>query len=288
MAGISYRVNGHFERRIWEASPGAYPPLARLRRRFEYEAFVPDPIARREWSLPGHVVEDIVRGETAIAALGAWKTRRPVRVRLPRVLDMALTGKRHPFLARFEAGFDDEGRIQALTAALYSDAGWSLDLSDPIAWRALFHLDNAYYIPNLEATAAVCFLAIWQERPVAFSSWLPFVGRGVRARREHRTVTLPDYQGVGIGNALSAFVASLWKGLGCRALSTTTHPAMIAARCRSPLWRMTRRPSFARPGDRVLDPAALPGRDRAGRPGVGQWLGAGPVRRRAGGKPDAV
>jgi xanthine dehydrogenase molybdopterin binding subunit/xanthine dehydrogenase small subunit len=92
----------------------------------------------------------------AIAALGARKTLRPVRVRLPRVLDMALTGKRHPFLARFEAGFDDEGRIQALTARLFSDGGWSLDLSDPIAWRALFHLDNAYYVPNLEATCAVC------------------------------------------------------------------------------------------------------------------------------------
>jgi xanthine dehydrogenase molybdopterin binding subunit/xanthine dehydrogenase small subunit len=92
----------------------------------------------------------------AIAALGAWKTRRPVRVRLPRVLDMALTGKRHPFLGRFEAGYDDQGRIHAFTAELFSDAGWSLDLSDPIAWRALFHLDNAYYIPNFEATATVC------------------------------------------------------------------------------------------------------------------------------------
>ena len=40
----------------------------------------------------------------AIAALGAWKTKRPVRVRLPRWLDMALTGKRHPFLARFTRG----------------------------------------------------------------------------------------------------------------------------------------------------------------------------------------
>jgi len=92
----------------------------------------------------------------AIAALGAWKTRRPVRVRLPRVLDFALTGKRHPFLARFEAGFDGEGRVLALDVTLYSDAGWSLDLSDPVMWRALFHLDNAYYLPNLEAAGYVC------------------------------------------------------------------------------------------------------------------------------------
>jgi xanthine dehydrogenase large subunit len=92
----------------------------------------------------------------AVAALGAWKTKRPVRVRLPRVLDMALTGKRHPFLARFSAGFDDEGRILALKLALYSDAGWSLDLSEPVAARALFHCDNTYFIPALDATALIC------------------------------------------------------------------------------------------------------------------------------------
>src|SRR5262249_50014058 len=92
----------------------------------------------------------------AIAALGAWKTRRPVRVRLPRVLDMALTGKRHPFLARVAAGFHDDGRIEWLRASLYSDGGWSLDLSDPVMWRAMFHLDNAYFIPSVEATGYVC------------------------------------------------------------------------------------------------------------------------------------
>ena len=50
----------------------------------------------------------------AIAALGAWKTGRPVRVRLPRVLDMALTGKRHPFLARFDAASTTTAASQAL------------------------------------------------------------------------------------------------------------------------------------------------------------------------------
>ena len=58
-------------------------------------------------------------------------------------------------------------------------------------------------------------------------------------------VTLPDCQGVGIGNALSDFVASLWTGLGYRATSTTTHPAMIRSRLASASWRMTRKPSFA-------------------------------------------
>ena len=102
-----------------------------------------------------------------------------------------------------------------------------------------------HYLSHAMAKCAVCFLASWRGQPVAFSAWLPFVGTGPRTRREHRTVTLPDYQGIGIGNALSDFVASLWAGLGYRAISTTTHPAMIRARLRSPNWRMTRRPSFA-------------------------------------------
>jgi len=92
----------------------------------------------------------------AIAALGAWITRRPVRVRLTRALDMALTGKRHPYLARYRAGFSPDGCIQALALELYSDGGWSLDLSEPIMWRSLFHCDNAYRLPAVEVTGRVC------------------------------------------------------------------------------------------------------------------------------------
>jgi xanthine dehydrogenase large subunit len=92
----------------------------------------------------------------AMAALGAWKTRRPVRVRLTRALDFALTGKRHPFLARYAAGFDAEGRLEGVRIALYSDGGWSLDLSEPVLSRAMFHCDNAYLLPAAEITGLIC------------------------------------------------------------------------------------------------------------------------------------
>jgi xanthine dehydrogenase large subunit len=91
-----------------------------------------------------------------VAALGAWKTRRPVRVRLTRELDMALTGKRHPYLARYSAGFTRDGHIEGLRLELYSDGGWSLDLSEPIMWRSLFHCDNAYYVPAMDVSGRVC------------------------------------------------------------------------------------------------------------------------------------
>jgi xanthine dehydrogenase large subunit len=92
----------------------------------------------------------------AVAALGAWKTGRPVRVRLTRELDIALTGKRHPYLLRYTAGFAHDGKLQGLRAALFSDGGWSLDLSEPVMWRSLFHVDNAYKLPAVEVTGRVC------------------------------------------------------------------------------------------------------------------------------------
>jgi len=92
----------------------------------------------------------------AIAALGAWKTRRPVRVRLTREVDVAVTGKRHPYLARYTAGFEADGRLTAVRVALFSDGGWSLDLSEPIMWRSLFHVDNAYKLPAADVTGRVC------------------------------------------------------------------------------------------------------------------------------------
>ena len=61
-----------------------------------------------------------------------------------------MTGKRHGFHATWKVGFDADGRIQALTATLTADGGWSLDLSEPVQARALCHIDNAYWIPNIE------------------------------------------------------------------------------------------------------------------------------------------
>lgn len=93
----------------------------------------------------------------AVAALGAWKTRRPVRVRLPRHLDIAMTGKRHPYLARYDAGFAADGTLQAMRVSLWSDGGYSLDLSAAIMWRSLFHCDNAYRLRAVEVEGHVCF-----------------------------------------------------------------------------------------------------------------------------------
>ncbi len=83
----------------------------------------------------------------AIAALGARVTGRPCKLRLDRDDDMLLTGKRHDFLANYDIGFDAEGRITAADIMLASRCGYSADLSSSINDRAMFHADNAYFIP---------------------------------------------------------------------------------------------------------------------------------------------
>ncbi|MEV7632593.1 xanthine dehydrogenase molybdopterin binding subunit [Microbacterium sp. NPDC089318] len=90
-------------------------------------------------------------GFAAIAALGAKLTGRPVRVRLNRTQDITMTGKRHPFHISWKVGLDENGMLQALDAVLTADGGWSIDLSEPVLGRALCHLDNAYWIPNVHA-----------------------------------------------------------------------------------------------------------------------------------------
>ena len=85
----------------------------------------------------------------AVCALAALKTGHIVGMQLDRDHDIESTGKRHPFLAKYKIGYHPDGRLHAADIQLYSDGGWSLDLSLPVTDRALFHLDNAYYIPHV-------------------------------------------------------------------------------------------------------------------------------------------
>jgi len=84
------------------------------------------------------------------AALVATKTGRPAKFRVDRDDDMVLTGKRHDFVADYEVGFDDEGRVLGARFELASRCGATADLSPAINDRAMFHADNAYFLPAVE------------------------------------------------------------------------------------------------------------------------------------------
>jgi xanthine dehydrogenase large subunit len=92
----------------------------------------------------------------AAAAVMAARTQRTVKLRLDRDTDMLMTGKRHDFVADYEVGFDEHGRILALTVLLASRCGYSADLSGPVNDRAMMHLDNAYYLEHIEIVSHRC------------------------------------------------------------------------------------------------------------------------------------
>ena len=98
-----------------------------------------------------------------------------------------------------------------------------------------------HYLNKEIHQAAQCFVATWDGKPVAFCSVLHFPHpKCTIMKREHRTVVLPDFQGVGIGNRLSEFVADYYKQKGFRFINTTSAPAMMSHRSKSTKWRCSR------------------------------------------------
>lgn len=88
----------------------------------------------------------------AWAALLCHATKRPVKLRLFRDDDQIMTGKRHPYLIRYEAGFDSTGKITAIKFEQNANGGCATDLSLAILERAMLHADSSYYIPNMHVT----------------------------------------------------------------------------------------------------------------------------------------
>jgi xanthine dehydrogenase large subunit len=83
------------------------------------------------------------------AALAAHLLQRPVKLRLDRDDDFLITGRRHGFDYDYTVAFDDDGRILAYEVTLIANAGHSADLSGAVLTRAICHVDNAYWLPNV-------------------------------------------------------------------------------------------------------------------------------------------
>ena len=92
------------------------------------------------------------------AAVAANKVKRPVKLRLDRDDDFMVTGKRHPFAYEYTVGFDDTGRLSGLQLTMAVNCGFSADLSGPVADRAIFHTDNAYFLQDVAIASYRCKL----------------------------------------------------------------------------------------------------------------------------------
>lgn len=100
--------------------------------------------------------EDQANTWAALCALAAWHLKKPVKYALHRMEDIAMTGKRNPYVADFKIGLDASLKIIAYEVTFFQNAGASADLSPAVMARTLFHCTNAYFIPHVKATAHCC------------------------------------------------------------------------------------------------------------------------------------
>ncbi|AWM60846.1 xanthine dehydrogenase molybdopterin binding subunit [Stutzerimonas stutzeri] len=95
-------------------------------------------------------------GPACLCAVIAHLTGRPTKMRLPRMEDMTMTGKRHPFYVEYDVGFDGDGLLHGIEIDLAGNCGYSPDLSGSIVDRAMFHSDNAYYLGDATINGHRC------------------------------------------------------------------------------------------------------------------------------------
>lgn len=103
------------------------------------------------------------------------------------------------------------------------------------AWAAF---SQHHYLTGSLNRASRCWIAVWDDQPVAFMSALA-MPQIKTAWREHRTVVLPDFQGLGIGVRCSDAIGEMFLADGCRYFSKTAHPRMGQYREQSPAWKAT-------------------------------------------------
>ncbi|MCI9154055.1 selenium-dependent xanthine dehydrogenase [Lachnospiraceae bacterium] len=84
------------------------------------------------------------------AALIAYHTRRPVKVRLTRAESLLIHPKRHHFVMDFTMGCDENGKILGVKAKVASDTGAFASLGGPVLERACTHAAGPYAYENFE------------------------------------------------------------------------------------------------------------------------------------------
>jgi len=107
-----------------------------------------------------------------------------------------------------------------------------------------------HYLSDKLAPVVRCFAGYVEGQIAVFTAVIRQTSNGRTDWREHRTVCLPDFQGVGIGNAMSELIAGAFAATGRKFRSTTGHPAMIRHRMRSLRWKVVRPPGHANSFDR--------------------------------------
>jgi ABC-type lipoprotein export system ATPase subunit/GNAT superfamily N-acetyltransferase len=107
----------------------------------------------------------------------------------------------------------------------------------PKDWR---RFSKYHYLDTRISRSVHCYVGLIGDKPVAFHAAIHSTNRDIHSYwRGHRTVVLPEFQGMGIGTAFSDAIAQMYVDRGLRYFSKTAHPSFGEHREKSPLWRAT-------------------------------------------------
>jgi GNAT superfamily N-acetyltransferase len=104
-------------------------------------------------------------------------------------------------------------------------------------WR---YFGKYHYLDTAISKSAHYYVLLLGDKPIGFHAAIHSTNRDIHSYwRGHRTVILPEFQGMGIGTAFSDAIAEIYVSRGLRYFSKTAHPSFGEHREKSPLWRPT-------------------------------------------------
>lgn len=130
------------------------------------------------------------------------------------------------------------------------DITMRVERTDRSAWGIF---QRYHYLASTLATGASCFMATIDDQPAAFCAVMAFAHPKTPGWRVTRIVTLPDFQGAGVGGALLDYVGSLFLAKGKPFYIRTSHPGFIHRLAKSKLWAMTQKPSLGAPAGKTAN-----------------------------------
>jgi len=115
-----------------------------------------------------------------------------------------------------------------------------------------------HYLDTGMSRSVHCYVGLIGDKPVAFHAAIHSTNRDIHSYwRGHRTVVLPEFQGMGIGTAFSDAIAEIYVSRGLRYFSKTAHPSFGEHRENSPLWRATSTNRKSRKGSYLLKDGSI-------------------------------
>jgi ABC-type lipoprotein export system ATPase subunit/GNAT superfamily N-acetyltransferase len=127
--------------------------------------------------------------------------------------------------------------------------------TSPEMWR---YFSKYHYLDTSMSRSVHCYVLLLGDKPIGFHAAIHSTNRDIHSYwRGHRTVILPEFQGMGIGTKFSDAIAELYVSRGMRYFSKTAHPSFGEHRERSPLWRATSTNRKSRKGSYLLKDGSI-------------------------------